>query len=192
MADHRSRSARSEGDPLLPGTATGADLAAVSRRGAREFDSEMADAEAEAERYRLRGRTVVDAMWEAMNRGDSVSLVMGDRTLAGALVAVRNDLALLQQPDALAAVRIGGVDALRMDPGDEGVAGDRTHGSLASYLRMLMLDRVVVTVLGDRFEVTGVVEAVTPDHILVVAAAGQWVVPIRSLHAVVRPLPSDG
>ena len=192
MADHRSRTARSEHDPLLPGTAAGEDLAAVSRRGAREFDSEMADAEAEAERYRLRSRTVVDAMWEAMNRGDSVFLVMGDRTLTGALVAVRNDLALLQQPEALAAVRIGGVDALRMDPGDEGVAGDRTHGSLASYLRMLMLDRVMVTVLGDRFEVTGVVEAVTPDHILMVAAPAQWVVPIRSLHAVVRPLPSDG
>ena len=117
---------------------------------------------------------------------------MGDRTLAGGLVAVRNDLALLQQPDALAAVRIGAIEAVRMDVGGDGVAGDRTYGSLAAYLRMLMLDRLVVTVLGHRLEVAGVIEAVTPDHILVAAAAGaEWVVTLRSLHAVVRTLPGD-
>ena len=192
MTDDRSRPAGPETDPLLPGTAAGEDLAAVSRRGARAFDSEMADAEQEAERFRLRGRTMVDVLWEAMNRGDSVSLVMGDRTLAGGLVAVRNDLAVVQQPDALAAVRVGAIEAVRLDAGGEGVAGDRTYGSLASYLRMVMLDRLVVTVLGHRFEVAGVIEAVTPDHILVAATPrAEWVVTLRSLQAVVRSLPGD-
>jgi hypothetical protein len=150
----------------------------------------MADAEQEAERFRLRGRTLVDVLWEAMNRGDSVSLVLGDRTLAGGLVAVRNDLALVQQPDALAAVRVGGIAAVKMSPGGEGVAGDRTYGSLAAYLRMLMLDRHAVTVLGHRVEVAGVIDAVSPDHILVATQAqAQWAVPLRSLHAVVRSLP---
>ncbi len=79
-----------------------------------------------------------------------------------------------------------------MDAGGEGVAGDRTYGSLASYLRMLMLDRLLVTVLGHRFEVAGVIEAVTPDHVLVSAAArAEWVVTLRWLHAVVRSLPGD-
>ena len=55
-----------------------------------------------------------------------------------------------------------------------------------------MLDRLVVTVLGHRLEVVGVIEAVSPDHILVAAAAGaEWVVTLRSLHAVVRTLPGD-
>ncbi len=98
----------------------------------------------------------------------------------------------MQQPDALAAVRVGAIEAVRLDAGGEGVAGDRTYGSLASYLRMVMLDRLVVTVLGHRFEVAGVIEAVTPDHILVAATPrAEWVVTLRSLQAVVRSLPGD-
>ena len=163
----------------------------MSRRGARAFDSEMADAEQEAERFRLRGRTVVDVLWEAMNRGDSVSLVMGDRTLAGGLVAVRNDLALVQQPDALAAVRVGAIEAVRLDAGGEGVAGDRTYGSLASYLRMLMLDRLVghrarPPLRGGRSDRGGDPRPHPGGR----RPRAGWVVALRSLQAVVRSLPA--
>jgi hypothetical protein len=41
-------------------------------------------------------------------------------------------------------------------------------------------------------EVAGVIEAVTPDHILVATPAQvEWAVTLRSLHAVVRSLPGD-
>lgn len=190
MGDDRSPSAPDGLDPLLPGTPVGGDLAAVSREGARRFDAEMADAEQEAERFRLRGRSVVDALWEAMHRGDAVTVTMGGRTLTGTLGAVRNDLAVLELPEALAAVRIGAVDAVRLDPGGPGVAGDRTHGSMAAYLRMLMLDGVPVTVLARGVEIGGVIEAVTPDHVLVAGRPpSRWVVPFRSLQAVVRSRP---
>ncbi len=160
----------------------------MARSGARVFDAEMADAEEEAERFRVRGRTVVDALWEAMNRGDLVTLRMGDRSLTGSLFAVRSDLALLRLTDAVAAVRVGAIDAARLDPGGEGMTGDRTHGSLAAYLRMLMLDQVAVTVLADRVEAIGSIEAVTPDHVLVAGhPPTRWVVPYRSIQAVVHP-----
>ncbi|CAN5492196.1 MAG: hypothetical protein ACR2JP_11835 [Acidimicrobiia bacterium] len=178
------------GDPLTPGTATGDDLGDVARRGAREYDLEMADAEQEAERFRLRGRTVVDTLWEAMNHGDGVTVTLGRRTLSGTLLAARNDLALLALPEALAAVRVGAIGAIRLDPAGQGVAGDRVYGSFVAYLRMLEIEEPPVTVLGDGFEVAGTVAAVTPDHILVATRSpSRWVIPIRAIDAVIGPPP---
>jgi hypothetical protein len=158
----------------------------VARQGARRFDAEMADAEQEAERFRLRGRTIADALWEAMNRGDAVTVLFGERTLSGRLLGVRNDLALLDTGEAVTAVRTGAVDAVRLEAGGDGVAGDRTFGSFVAYVRMLMVDRIHVTVIGAGLEVVGVIEAVTPDHLFVSGLGDvRWVLPLRGVAAVV-------
>ncbi|MBA2336358.1 MAG: hypothetical protein H0V96_01120 [Acidimicrobiia bacterium] len=176
-----------DGDPLLPGTPAGDDLADLSRLGARRYDREMAEAEDEAERFRLRGRTVVDTLWEAMNEGDTVTVILGARRLVGSLLAARYDLAILQLPDATAAVRVGAIDAVSLGPPGDGVPGDRSFGSFFAYLRMLELEALEVSVLGEGIEVVGQILAVTPDHLLMRSRPGtRWMVPLRAVDAVVR------
>lgn len=176
-----------DGDPLLPGTPAGDALADLSRLGARRYDREMAEAEDEAERFRLRGRTVVDTLWEAMNGGDTVTVILGSRRLVGSLLAARYDLAILQLPDATAAVRVGAIDAVSLGPPGEGVPGDRSYGSFVAYLRMLELEALEVSVLGDGIEVVGQILAVTADHLLVRSRSGtRWMVPLRAVDAVVQ------
>ena len=170
------------------------DLADVARRGAREWEREMAVGEADAEQLRMRGRSLTDVLWEAMQRGDIVTLILGERELTGRLLGARNDLAVVALSDGVAAVNLSSVDAARLGRGGEGTSGDRTYGSFRAYLGMLEVEGRPVVVLGRGVEVRGTVVAVAPDHLLVRATSDvNWALPLRAVAAVLdaasRPEP---
>ncbi len=161
------------------------ELADVARRGAREWERDMAAWESDAERLRLRGRTLPNVLWEAMQRGDDVTVRTAGHAFTGRLEAARNDLAVLVRDDLRIALSTTMIDALAMTTGGRGVAGDRTYGSFRAYLGMLEVEGPEVRLIGRDVDVRGRVEAVAKDHVLVVRGDGtRWAIALESLAAV--------
>ncbi len=168
----------------------GGDLADIARSGAREWERDMAVWESDAETLRLRRRKIADVLWEAMQRGDLVSVVIAEHTFSGPLQAVRGDLAVLTVGDATVAVNTKSVHSVAMERRSGGVSGDRTYGSFKAYLGMLEVEGLVVRLVGDRLDVQGRIEVVATDHVLVeslTAAPGttRWAVATPSIGAVI-------
>jgi len=151
---------------------TGGELADVARAGAREWQREMAVWESDAEMLRLRQRSIANLLWEAMQRGDRVTVTAGSHTLTGTLAAVRGDLALLETPDLVAALNIAAVDTVQLERAVGGATGDRTYGSLRAYLGMLEVEQAQVRVIGRDVDVTGRMVVVAGDHMLLVSPGG--------------------
>ena len=167
---------------------SGGQLADVARQGAREWERDMAAWESDAEQLRRRARTLPEVLWEAMQRGDRVTTTVADQVFSGKLTAVRGDLAVLDGVDAVVAINLGAVGAVSLERGEDGVVGDRTHGSLRSYLGQLEVDGDTVRLIGDGFDVVGRVVAVAVDHVLVAGTPGNdWVIPLPVLGGVVVP-----
>ncbi len=166
----------------------GGELADIARSGAREWKRDMAAWESDAEMLRLRQRNLTNVLWEAMQRGDQVSVTTNDITFSGRLVAVRRDLALLETPDRQVALHVPALHALSITPGREGVTGDRTFGSFQAYLGMLEVEGHRCRFLGDGLDVRGRVEVVADDHVLVESEGGpgRWAIAIESVAAVIR------
>jgi hypothetical protein len=161
------------------------DLADVSRSGAREWERETATWEADAETLRLRRRSLTKVLWEAMQRGDQVTIAAFGHTFSGSLTAVRKDLAMLVNADTHIAVRLGSVDSAHLTPGRGGETGDRTFGSFRAYLGMLEVEGTVVRLVGRDVDVRGRIEVVAEDHVLVAAMDGRWAVAMPSIVAVI-------
>ena len=142
-------------------------LADVARSGAREWERDMAVWEADAEQLRLRQRAMVDVLWEAMQRGDAVTVTLGEHSFTGALTVARGDLAILETQDVTLAINVEAIDLVQFAAGGQGVAGDRTYGSLRAYAGMLEVEGVPVRLLGDHIDVTGRVVVVAEDHVLI-------------------------
>jgi hypothetical protein len=162
------------------------DLDDVARSGAREWQRDMEAWESDAEQLRLRQRALVDALWEAMQRGDLVTITLGEHVFAGTLTAARGDLAMLATEHLAIALNVGAVDAVRFERGAGGVSGDRTYGSLRAYAGMLEVESPLVRILGDRVDVRGRIVVVAEDHLLVDGAAGgRWAVAWDAVAAIV-------
>ncbi len=167
------------------------ELADIARSGAREWERDMAAWEADAEQLRLRQRSLVDALWEAMQRGDHVTVTLGRHVFAGTLAAARGDLVLLDSQDVRMALNAAAIDLVHFDPGKQGTTGDRTFGSLRAYAGMLEVEGTVVRVIGDRVDVRGRVLVVAADHILLEPQKGARVaVAWAALAAIVPEGPS--
>lgn len=179
------------GDPFASDPFVG-DLADVGRSGAREWERDMAAWETDAEMLRLRKRSLSAVLWEAMQRGDAVTVTVGGHTFSGPLVAARGDLAMITVGDSPVAVNVAAVDAVAMErTGSAGVTGDRTYGSFRAYLGMIEVEATVVRIVGTRIDVRGQIQIVGTDHVLVTStpAAGsartEWAIPVPSIGAVI-------
>ena len=163
------------------------DLNDIARSGAREWQRDMEAWESDAEQLRLRQRHLVDALWEAMQRGDSVTVTLGDHTFSGRLEAARGDLAIVVTDQVTLALNVGAIDAVRFERGAGGVSGDRTFGSLRAYAGMLEVEGPLVRVIGAGVDVRGRVRVVAEDHLLVDAAGGgEWAIAWDAVAALVR------
>jgi hypothetical protein len=163
------------------------DLADVARSGAREWQRDMAAWESDAEQLRLRQRTLVGALWEAMQRGDQVTITLGKHTFAGVLVAARGDLAILTTGGVTLALNIKAIDVAHFEVGRGGTVGDRTFGSLRAYAGMLEVEGPVVRILGDHVDVRGRVVVVAEDHLLIDSTEGaHWAVAWGAIAAIAR------
>jgi len=164
---------------------TGGELADVARSGAREWQLEMAAWETDAEVLRLRRRTMVNVLWESMQRGDRVTLTLGEHSFTGTLAAALADFALLTTPELDVAVNLGNLGAIHIERASGGVVGDRTFGSLRAFLGMLEVDGREVRVLGREIDVQGRVQVVADDHLLLQTTDGESAVALAALAAVV-------
>lgn len=165
---------------------TGGDLADVARAGARQWYHEMAAWESAAELLRLRQRHLGNVLWEAMQRGDEVTVTAGRHTLTGFLSAARGDLAILDMPDVMAALHVPALDAVHVEKGGVGVSGDRSYGSLRAFLGMLEVEAASVRIVGRDLDVTGRLTAVADDHVLVIPpGGGETAVAIAAIVAVI-------
>lgn len=162
------------------------DLADVARAGAREWQRDMAAWESDAEVLRLRQRRMVNALWEAMQRGDHITVTLGEHVFAGRLVAARGDLAVLATQSVRMALNVGAIDAVRFERGGAGTTGDRTYGSLRAFAGMLEVERTPVRLIGTHLDVRGRVNVVADDHVLVVGErGGEWAVAWKAVAAIV-------
>ncbi len=166
---------------------TSGELADVARSGAREWERDMAAWESDAEQLRLRRRRLVDALWEAMQRGDQVTVTLGEHTFTGRLTAARGDLAMLSTRSLSAALSIPAIDLVHFDSGSGGTTGERAYGSLRAYAGMLEVEGTLVRLLGDHIDVRGRVTVVAEDHLLVESPGGnRWAVAWTKLAAIVK------
>lgn len=168
----------------------GGELADVARRGAREWERDMAAWESDAEMLRLRQRRLINVLWEAMQRGDTVTVVVGGITFSGQLAAARQDLALLDTPDRRVALNVRALEAVSMSPGTVGVTGERVYGSFQAFLGMLEVEGHLCRFIGKGFDVRGSVAAVADDHVLVETEGGpgSWALATGAVAAVVQRL----
>jgi hypothetical protein len=165
---------------------TAGELADVARRGAREWQRDMAAWESDAELLRLRRRTLGRALWEAMQRGDHLTVTLGNHVFAGSLAAVRGDLAMLATGTVTLALNVGAIDLVRFERGGEGTSGDRTYGSLRAFAGMLEVEGPTVRFIGDHVDVRGRLIVVAEDHLLVEdVSGGRWAVAWDALAAIV-------
>lgn len=145
----------------------------------------MAAWEGDAERLRHKRRTLVDVLWEAMQRGDRVTVSCHGHSFAGKLAAARGDLAVLATVDAEVAINLAAVDHVTFVRDGDGVTGDRSYGSFRAYLGMLEVEGPPVRLLGGDVDLAGRVDAVAADHVVVLGPS-ETVVPIVRIVAIVR------
>lgn len=164
----------------------GGELADVARRGAREWERDMAAWESDAEMLRLRQRSLVNVLWEAMQRGDQATIAAAGHTFSGRIEAARQDLAVVVSGEVRVVVNLAAVDAVHLSPGAGGTGGDRTYGSFRAFLGMLEVEGSAVRIIGRKIDVRGRVEVVADDHVLLDAlGGGRWAIVLSRIAAVI-------
>jgi len=146
------------------------DLEGVARRGRRELIEEDAAAEGDTEQLRKRRRSLVDLCFEWMSRGDHVTIGVGTQQFDGQLVVAVNDLLVLRTEDIEVAASTHAVGFVRNNhrAAFDGTSGERGFGSFRAYLGTAEIEQLPLRLVGQGFDVTGVIDASTDDHWLVI------------------------
>ena len=153
------------------------DLAGVARRSRRDLIEEDASAETDTEQLRKRRRSLIDLCFEWMSRGDRVTIGVGEDRFEGQLVAAVNDLLLLRTSEVEVAVNLRAVGFARCDQraAFDGTSGERSVASFRAYLGVAEIDQLPARFVGHGFDVTGIIDASTDDHWLVIDHNGvEW------------------
>lgn len=147
------------------------DLESTARRGRRELEEDAADAERDAELLRKRRRTLTDVCFEWMSRGDLVTISTADHEFEGRLIVAVNDLAVMTTRTLEVAINIGLIHFARSDrtAAFDGTTGQRTVSSFRAELGRYEVEGLPARIVGDSgsFDLTGVIEASSDDHVLV-------------------------
>ena len=146
------------------------DLDGVARRGRAELEADAAAAEHDTELLRKRRRRLIDVCFEWMSRGDLVTIAVADRQFAGRLLAVVNDLIIVETKTPRVAINADVVQYVRSDrkAAFDGTIGDRTISSFRAGLGRHEVEQTAVRLIGrtPAIDVVGVIEASSDDHIL--------------------------
>lgn len=153
--------------------------------------AEAADVEADAETARRRGRTLAGSVADLAARGDRVAVACGDVRLAGRVVGVGEDLAVLLAGDTEASVNLAGpvVVSLVEESRTGGVLQRGGSRSFRARLLEFELSGEPVTVVGSTFVEEGVIGSVAADHVVVDRGSGEMYVPFGLVGFVTRPTP---
>lgn len=158
------------------------DLEGVARRGRGELQQETTAAEQDAELLRKRRRNLVAVCHEWMSRGDLVTVAAAGHQFEGHLLAAINDLLVLTTKTLTVSLNITRTQFVRSDKraGGAGTTGDRTVSSFRAALGRHEVEGGQVRLVGVEggFDLTGVIEASTDDHVLLRDATGlEWALP---------------
>ena len=176
---------------MTPPTDPTSDLARELRqRVGEEFRAAAEEGEADARKIALRSRTLGHVAYELMTRGDHVAVHAGEAIFTGPIVHARGDLAIVEMgPSNIVYVNLAGPITLRTTSGrTSGRTWDRTGAtSFLAALRELDMHGATVDVHapGPLGQVTGKVEAVTPDHLMLITKDATFYIPIAEIVAVV-------
>ena len=133
---------------------------------------------------RKRRRSLVEVCFEWMSRGDHVTLsVCGDH-FDGRLTAAISDLLVLETADLVVAIRVEATDYVRSNQRScsEGTSGSQRVQSFRAYLADFEVNAREVRLVGAEFDVLGMIDASTDDHVLVVdRSGGRWALPRHSI-----------
>ncbi|MCP4309367.1 MAG: hypothetical protein GY926_22985 [bacterium] len=165
------------------------DLESVARRGRSELDEESVAAEQDAELLRKRRRTLEQMCFEWMSRGDLVTIAVTGRSFEGQLTAVVNDLAVMTTKTIDVAINITLAGLIRSDTRAvfAGTTGERSVSSFRAQLGRYEVDASPVRLIGEPFDVVGVIEASTDDHVVLRDAQGvEWALPRTRIAAAIR------
>jgi hypothetical protein len=158
------------------------DLEGVARRGRGELQEESIAAEHDAELLRKRRRKLAAVCHEWMSRGDLVTIATAGHHFEGHLVAVVNDLLVITTKTLSVSISIASMQFARSDKRAvvEGTAGGITVSSFRAALGQYEIDSSLVRLVGVEggFDLTGIIEASTDDHVLMRDNQGlEWALP---------------
>ena len=180
------RGGRDEG----PDTGALGDLARELRVGVGdELRAEAEENERQAAQAALRRRRLVDVAAAARDRGETVTVVCGDRRLSGRVSHTARDLLTLATPAGPLHVNLDGDVALRIGAGDGPPRGGEHEDTPSFKARLYELEMAGVEVdLGTTDqpgELRGRIRAVALDHVLVDTPAGErWAVGLSAVRYV--------
>lgn len=155
-----------------------------------EFRAEAEAEEEAARKMALRSRTLGHVAYEMMVRGDHVACHAGEAVFSGPIVHSRTDLAVIELLTGEAAfINLAGPVVLRtLEEQSAGTTWDRSGAtSFLAALREVDMSGATVSlyVPGSVGEIRGVIEAVTPDHVMFDSATAVYHIPLRDIAAAV-------
>ncbi len=158
------------------------DLEGVAARGRREFEEEAAAAEHDTELLRQRRRSLIDVCYEWMARGDLVTVAAAGHRFEGHLTPAVNDLVVVATKTQNVAANVNALHFARSDRvgTGPGSTGDRAVSSFRAHLGTYEVEGSPARLVGadGAFDVVGVIEASTEDHVLLRDAQGaKWALP---------------
>lgn len=165
------------------------DLESVARRGRSELGDETEAAERDTELLRKRRRSLEQLCFEWMSRGDLVTIAAAGHTFKGQLTVVVNDLVVVTTKTIDVAVNIARAGLVRSDKRAvfTGTTGERSVSSFRAQLGRYEVDANPVRLIGEPFDVAGVIEASTDDHVLLRDSLGaEWALPRTKIAGAIR------
>ncbi len=160
----------------------------LRRRVGAEFVMESAEIEQLAELQRRRRADLAESARRAMHRGDRVTITCQTGRWSGQLLTVGDDYLVLEAVDTWIEAHLPSV-GLEIEPARSGGrSGSPASVTWRARLTELELEGDTVTVLAPpaNIEVTGTIEVVAADHIVVATGDRITVLPITLIAVVLR------
>ena len=158
-----------------------------------EFRRSAEDDERAAAKAQVRSRTLEHVAHELLSRGDTIAVSLAGERIVGVVEHARGDLmSVSTSHGGRVDVRLAPTTALRVV--ESAAVGGRSRDrwgaeSFVARLRELELEAASVTIIATALDgpVTGIIAAVTPDHVALDEPSGhRWYLAIGGI-AAVRP-----
>jgi hypothetical protein len=165
----------------------------LRRQVGREFREEAEELERDAAQLALRRRTLADVAFDAMSRGDVVTISGAGGRHRGRVVYSAGNLAVMETADSVVNVNLEGPIAWQITERSRVGGVGRSPGSLTFRARMMELElakeEITVEASGLADRLTGNLYGVGRDHVVVVDREGEeWFIPLATVAFALQPL----
>jgi hypothetical protein len=156
----------------------------LRERVGHEMRMEAEEAEQDAAAFELRRRRLADVAVELLSRGDTVTVLAGDRTIRGRLSYARGEIASVETAAGRVEVNLVSGVVLRID--ERAAAGGTAPRPGSDNLRARLLehelsgDSIEAWLPSAGLEVSGTIAAVGLDHVIL-RDGGEWVLQLSDI-----------